>query len=126
MASYVAVAIGGGAGALLRFLAGQWVPQGHWTTMGINWMGCLLLGFLLTYAARSGRVPETLKLGLGTGVLGGFTTFSTFSLEMLQMAQGAAYGELALYLLGSLAGGVLLAGVGVWLAERVTGEGAKG
>ena len=113
---YVAVALGGGLGAVLRWLAGTSVPGGHWTTMGINWIGCLALGFFGTWALK--RVPETVRVGVGTGVVGGFTTFSTFSVETLRLLQGGEVAVAALYAGGSLVGGVLLAALGVRLAKR--------
>ena len=72
---YLAVMIGGAFGAGLRYGVSVWVTAGPWKILGINWVGCFLLGLLHAYAARTGRVPELVRVGLGTGILGGFTTF---------------------------------------------------
>lgn len=115
---YLAVSLGGGLGAVLRWLAGTSVPGGPWTTMGMNWIGCLALGFFGTWALQ--RVPETVRLGVGTGVLGGFTTFSTFSVETLRFLQAGEVGAAVFYVGASLIGGVLLAALGIRLARRRT------
>ena len=119
MILYLAAAIGGGLGAVLRWLVGLTVPGGPWTTMGINWIGCFVLGFFSTWAAK--RVPETVRVGVGTGVLGGFTTFSTFSVDTLRLLQAGNVAEAALYAAASLIGGVLLAALGMRLAKRGAG-----
>jgi CrcB protein len=119
--SYIAVMIGGGIGALLRGAVGWALPaQIDWATVGINLLGCLILGFFNTYAARSGRVSKTVRLGFGTGVMGGFTTFSTFSVQSISMMQHGAFGKMAAYLLFSLLGGVLMAWLGFLLARTAT------
>ncbi|HEU4962582.1 MAG TPA: fluoride efflux transporter CrcB [Bacilli bacterium] len=117
--SYLAVMIGGGIGALLRYGLGVGVPYDHWTTLATNLLGCLVLGFFLTYAAGSGRVPEGLRVGIGTGMLGGFTTFSTFCVESVRLLQEGYVGQALIYMLGNLIGGVILAWVGYSLAQKV-------
>jgi CrcB protein len=93
------VAAGGAVGTLLRALAEETLPaRGGFpvATLGVNLIGAFLLGALLETLARRG--PDTgrrrmLRLGLGTGVLGGFTTYSTLAVEAatLPPALGAAY-----------------------------------
>jgi CrcB protein len=89
---YLCVFIGGGIGAALRFLcssgmssvAGIWiVPAG---TLLVNTAGALVIGFLASLFS-SLAVPAELRLFLMTGFLGGFTTFSTYSLETVQYLQ---------------------------------------
>ncbi|MGB8956034.1 MAG: fluoride efflux transporter CrcB [Tumebacillaceae bacterium] len=116
---YLAVSLGGGIGAVLRWSAGAFIAGGPSTTMGINWIGCFVLGFFTTWAVK--RVPETVRVGVGTGVLGGFTTFSTFSVETLRLLQAGDVTEAALYAGASLVGGVLLAALGVRLARKGAG-----
>ena len=116
---YLAAALGGGIGTVLRGSAGAFVAGGPWVTMGINWIGCLALGFFSTWAVK--RVPETVRVGVGTGVLGGFTTFSAFSVDTLRMLQAGDVATAALYAAGSLVGGVLLAALGVRLARKGAG-----
>jgi len=89
------VAIGGGVGAMLRYHLGRTVTRmvgSHetfpWGTLAINIAGSLAMGVLLGWLARSAlaaQTNETLRLALGVGLLGGFTTFSAFSAEMVTL-----------------------------------------
>jgi len=89
------VAIGGGVGAVLRYQLGRAVTHmagPHtafpWGTLAINIAGSLAMGVLLGWLARSSMAAntnETLRLALGVGLLGGFTTFSAFSAEMVTL-----------------------------------------
>ena len=100
------VALGGAIGALLRYQTGRlltyWlgpntVTAFPWATLTVNVLGSLVMGLLAGYLARHGQGGEQWRLFLGVGVLGGFTTFSAFSLEMMlliergQAAQGLIY-----------------------------------
>ncbi|MGZ4112385.1 MAG: fluoride efflux transporter CrcB [Tumebacillaceae bacterium] len=124
---YIAVMIGGAIGAFLRFTVGVVIPDADpWPTLGINLLGCLILGFFNTYAARSGRVSETVRLGFGTGVMGGFTTFSSFSVQCVSLWQDGQFGKMGLYLLCSLLGGVVMAWVGTAWARAVTRKAVQG
>lgn len=78
----LAVAVGGAVGALLRWLLdGGWAQGWPWPTLVINVLGCLLLGVLTVLASRF-AMPGWVKPGLGTGVLGGFTTFSAYAVQV--------------------------------------------
>ncbi len=109
------VAFGGGTGAWLRFVAGRLVPSAQfpWATFSVNLLGSLAMGLLAGWLVRGGQASETWRLALGVGLLGGFTTFSAFSLELVQLAQRDQWLSAALYAFLSLAGGVagLLAGL---------------
>jgi CrcB protein len=113
------VALGGGVGAALRYLAGGWAaaafgPGLPWGTWLINLAGSFLLGWLL---ARLDGGGEALRLLLGVGVLGGFTTFSAFSVELVGMINRAEIGLAAAYAISSVAGGVVAAFLGVALGR---------
>lgn len=122
--SLALVAAGGCAGTLVRATLEHARPAapGHLptTTLAINVVGALVLGLLL---GSLGEQRPRLRLALGTGVLGGLTTHSTFILESHRLlASGGAAGRPALgaaYLLGSLAAGLAAAAVGLWLAGRL-------
>ncbi len=109
------VAFGGGTGAWLRFAAGRLIPspQFPFATLAVNVLGSFAMGLLAGWLARSGQASENWQLALGVGLLGGFTTFSAFSLELVQLAQRGQIGQAALYAALSLAGGIagLLAGL---------------
>ena len=83
MNSYIAVALGGAIGATLRFAVSEWVGnlQG---TLVVNAAGSLLLGVCMA-ALASEMISKELTLLLGTGILGAFTTMSTFSVETIEM-----------------------------------------
>src|SRR3569832_2973453 len=95
------VMVGGAIGADARHLIGQIMlarlgPGFPWWTLSINILGSLLMGLLIGWLARSGG-SDTARLFFGVGILGGFTTFSSFSMEFWslfergQVAQAAAY-----------------------------------
>lgn len=114
------VMIGGALGALARYqfghMAGRLMGSGWpWGTLGVNIIGGLAMGLLAGWLARHGSVGgEQARLLLGVGVLGGFTTFSAFSLEAAlmiergQLGAAAAYAGLSVLLsVGALFGGLL-------------------
>lgn len=118
----VLVMIGGAAGAGLRFVVGQWtfanfgpgLPFGTWT---VNIIGGLAMGLLAGFLARTSSGGEPLRLLLGVGVLGGFTTFSAFSLDLVTMiARGDAV-LAAAYAVSSVAGSVVALYAGLMLAR---------
>ncbi|WP_211660784.1 fluoride efflux transporter CrcB [Modestobacter muralis] len=120
---YVAAALGGALGSLARWGLGLALPHdpGAWptATLVVNLTGCLLLG-LLAFAlfTRHPRSPW-LRPFLGTGVLGGWTTFSTFAVDAVQLADAGRGAAAAGYVLASVAGGVLAAAAGVRLGRAV-------
>lgn len=114
----LAVALGGGIGAVLRYGFGL-LPisrQFPMATLLTNFLGAFLIGLI---AAQAGRMSPRSVLLLKTGVCGGFTTFSTFSLETVTLLQNGRYGLGMLYVLLSL--GCCLTGtaVGLWLGGRM-------
>ena len=121
------VFLGGGAGALARALLQAAFPVSGTlpvTVLVVNWVGAFLLALLtgaLLAAAPGGVVParaEELRLTLGTGFLGGFTTYSTFALALAQLTLDGYWGVAAAYALLSLVGGYLLAWAGWQLGGR--------
>ncbi|WP_298464406.1 fluoride efflux transporter CrcB [uncultured Erythrobacter sp.] len=113
LAASAYVAAGGAAGALGRYQLGRVVT--HWTgasdgfpwpTFAANVIGCLAMGLLFGWLARHGGASESLRLLLGVGLLGGFTTFSAFSLELMLLAQRGAMGLAFLYAAGSVMAGL--------------------
>jgi CrcB protein len=118
----VLVAVGGAMGAVLRYLVGVWtlarfgpgLPFGTWT---VNIVGAFLMGLLAALVARVDGAGGELRLLLGVGVLGGFTTFSAFSLEVFNMINRGEIGLAAAYAVSSVAGSVLALMTGVYLGR---------
>ncbi len=109
---YLLVFAGGGLGAALRHWVNGaalalWGPQYPWGTLFINVSGSLLMGVVVELTALKIGMPAPMRLFIATGILGGYTTFSTFSLETgLLHARGETTMALA-YALGSLVLGVM-------------------
>ena len=118
----VLVMSGGAAGAGLRYLVGRWtlvtlgagLPFGTWT---VNIAGGFAMGLLVGFLARASSGGEPLRLLLGVGVLGGFTTFSAFSLEAFGMIVRGDAALAAAYAVSSVAGSIIALYAGVMLAR---------
>jgi len=114
------VGLGGFFGAISRFMLGEWLhsdngfPLG---TLGVNLLGCLALGWFLAYAQRKRLRGETVLL-IGTGFLGSFTTFSTFSVETVNLLATGQNLFALIYVLLSIFVGILLAFLGFMLATK--------
>ncbi|MBX7527531.1 fluoride efflux transporter CrcB [Qipengyuania vesicularis] len=125
MVATLHVALGGAAGAVLRYQTGramtQWlgapiVSAFPFATLAVNAIGSLLMGLLAGWLVRHGNEgSEQMRLLLGVGVLGGFTTFSAFSLEMVLMIERGQYLFASLYAVLSFALGIsgLMVGLAV-------------
>lgn len=117
----VAVVLGGGLGSFLRFAAGAWVlhhyPAGKfpWATLGVNWLGCLLIGLIYGWVENRTMLGVPVRYFLITGFLGGFTTFSAFGMETIYLFKRGETGMAWIYVVASVAGGLVL----VWLAEKI-------
>ena len=121
---YLSVMIGGGLGSLLRFLISSFgfLP---FATVFINIVGSFILGFWTFFFLDRPEVPPDLRFGLTAGFCGGFTTFSTFSVEVYAMVLDNHIGQAAFYVLASFLGGLLAVALGAFLAKncwRVFGQ----
>ena len=101
------VLLGGGIGSVVRYLLSYFLTRNSttqfpWATFITNGLGCLLIGLLFGYIQKNNVQNETLKLLLITGFCGGFTTFSTFSLENIQFIQNQNYNLALLYTISSI------------------------
>ena len=112
------VAIGGVAGVLARFGIGR-LTEHHttliWSTVAINVAGSFLLGVLVATDWLSRDVRE----GIGVGFLGGFRTFSTFSVQAVLEVDAGRGGRALLYVVASVVGGIAAAALGYALGRRV-------
>ncbi|BCW37044.1 putative fluoride ion transporter CrcB [Arthrobacter sp. StoSoilA2] len=116
----ILLALAGGLGAAVRFMLDGLIRARvrtalPWATIFINVSGSVLLGFLAGLVME-GQAPESLQLILGTGFLGGYTTFSTASLETIRLVQSGRMGLALVNGLGSMAISVGAAAAGVWFA----------
>ena len=117
------VMIGGALGAGIRYQIGRLSlallgPGFPWGTWFINLSGGLLMGLLVgTLARHTPASGESCRLLVGVGVLGGYTTFSTFSLEAANMIQRGDWGMAILYVTTSAIGAILLLFAGLALAR---------
>lgn len=124
LAVVVAVFVGGGLGAVGRYGLGVWArtqaPEAAlpWGTLAANLLGCALLGLLAGLFQHLDLDPAV-KIGATTGVLGGLTTFSTFSFETVQLAQSGRWTLAGVNLASNLILGLALAAVGAWAGHRL-------
>lgn len=122
---FLLVMIGGAIGSALRFGAGRVAlallgPALPWGTLFVNLAGGFAMGLLVGVMARAtGGAGETLRLFAAVGVLGGFTTFSSFSLETVLMIQRGQAALALGYVLASAAGAILLLFAGLAVARMV-------
>ena len=112
------VGVGGLAGVLARFGIGR-LTEHHttliWSTVAINIAGSFLLGVL----AATGWFSRDVREGIGVGFLGGFTTFSTFSVQIVMDVDAGEPGRALGYLVASVVGGIAAATAGYVLGRRL-------
>jgi CrcB protein len=120
----LAVALGGALGSLLRyFVAGSiqtaaW-PGFPWGIFIVNITGGLAMGIIAELAALKLNMSPEVRAFLTVGVLGGYTTFSTFSLDSALLIERGAYTSAALYISGSAALSILALFAGMWLVRTI-------
>ena len=124
MTRFLLVAAGGALGAVARYGAGRMLPLGGWpwATLTVNVVGGLLMGLLTGWLAfRGGAGQESIRLFAAVGVLGGFTTFSAFSLETAQMIERGRLAPAAVYVGLSVLLSVAALFAGLMIARRLFG-----
>ncbi|ARO30308.1 camphor resistance protein CrcB [Rhizobium sp. NXC14] len=113
------VALGGAIGSVLRYYVGQWAlklmgPAFPWGTLAVNVVGCFVIGVFAELVARKFNASMELRLLLITGFLGGFTTFSAFSLDAISLFERGEAVAGGLYIAASV--GLSMAAVFAGLA----------
>ena len=111
--------LGGFFGAITRYSIGEWIQTDNGIPLGtllINLLGCFLLGWFLTFFTLRKNIKTEFILFIGTGFIGSFTTFSTFSVETVLLFQNGLTGYGVLYILISIVFGLLLTFLGLKLA----------
>jgi fluoride exporter len=128
MTRFLLVAAGGALGSMARFglglLAARLAPNATWPmgTFAANILGGLAMGLLVGWLAfKGGAQQETIRLFAAVGVLGGFTTFSSYSLEAVMMIERRDYALAAAYVVGSVVLAVVALFIGLMVARRAFG-----
>ena len=122
MRSTLIVMIGSGIGGALRHLCNVFVTNltgtsFPWGILAINVVGSALMGAVVGWWAMNGSASQELRLFLTTGIIGGFTTFSTFSLDTIVLAERGHAGVAAAYVAASVVLSLLGLLAGMWLAQ---------
>ena len=121
MMHLLAVALGGAAGSLLRYWMSGWLntPEGRLPvgTLSINVIGSLLMGITFVLIMEKARLSPELRPLIMTGMLGGFTTFSTFSLEAVTLFNEGHTGAALIYVLLSVILCITALYIGLWFTR---------
>lgn len=124
MTRLLIVAAGGALGAVARYGVGRWLPATGWPwpTLTANVVGGLLMGLLAGWLAfRGGAQGETIRLFAAVGLLGGFTTFSAFSLETALMIEKRQFALASGYVAASVVLSITALFLGLMIARRAFG-----
>jgi CrcB protein len=116
----ILVGLGGMTGSILRYLVALLIrhPSFPISTFIVNFAGSFIIGAVLGIALKNQSFDQNWRIFLATGVCGGFTTFSTFSVECLQMLQQQRYGAFAGYIALSISAGITAVFAGFWLTTH--------
>lgn len=124
---YLVIGLGGALGSMVRFGLGSWIDSGAtsakagpifpWGTIIVNITGCFIIGFIFTISSTEGRIllNPNMRNFILIGILGGYTTFSSFSLQTLLLAQDGQWGSAV----ANVAISVVLCLCGVWFGAAL-------
>ena len=123
MKSFLLVFLGGGLGSGLRYLVtiamNQYSKVLPFGTFAVNMIGCLLIGLVLGYVQKENTLTSNQTLLLATGFCGGFTTFSAFASENLELIRNGELFNFSIYAIGSVFIGMLLILIGYLLVNKL-------
>ena len=123
MKSFILVFLGGGLGSGLRYLVtiamSQYSKVLPFGTFTVNMIGCLLIGLILGYAQKENTLTSNQTLLLATGFCGGFTTFSAFASENLELIKNGELFNFSIYAIGSVFLGIVLILIGYLLINKL-------
>jgi CrcB protein len=119
-----AVGAGGAIGSMARYLIAGWVQSPAWTGFPyaifiVNVSGGFVMGVLTEAMALKFNVSPEVRAFLTTGILGGYTTFSTFSLEAALLIQRHLYGQATIYIAGSALLSIIALFAGLWFVRLI-------
>jgi len=122
MKSFLLVFLGGGLGSALRYLVASAMNQYSkvlpFGTFTVNILGCLLIGMILGCAQKENTLTSNQILLLATGFCGGFTTFSAFANENLELIKNGEIFNFSIYTIGSVLIGISAVYIGFYLTNR--------
>ncbi len=124
MSKLVLVCAGGAIGSGARYLVGLWAGQAWgtgfpWGTLLVNVVGSFLIGVVMVLGLETGAITTDMRIFLAVGILGGFTTYSSFNNETLALAQRGQWGLAAAYVAVTVLGGWVAGVAGLVLARAV-------
>ncbi|MCL0081547.1 fluoride efflux transporter CrcB, partial [Peptococcaceae bacterium] len=122
--AYLYVGLGGILGSISRYIISLLIiPVNQipfpWDTLIVNLLGCYLLSFLASLQLNRLKISAHLRSAILIGFIGSFTTFSTFSVEIMHLLNSSQYITVVIYSAVSLAGGLILAGLGLLTAQKI-------
>lgn len=125
MTRFLLVCLGGAFGTGARYLFGGWAQRALGTafpygTLIINLVGSFLLAVIMYLSLEVGWIPANARVVLATGVMGGFTTYSTFNYETLKLLQVGSIGAGALNLIATVVGCLVAGVLGLVVAKALT------
>ncbi|MCL4233503.1 MAG: fluoride efflux transporter CrcB [Deltaproteobacteria bacterium] len=128
MPNLVWICLGGAVGSGARYLVGIWAANTLGTafpygTLVVNIAGSFLISVVMALGIDLGAIPPSVRLFLATGVLGGFTTYSSFNYETIKLAQSGAWGIAAINLFGTWLACAVAGFTGLALVGRMAGLG---
>ncbi|HEX3805368.1 MAG TPA: fluoride efflux transporter CrcB [Gaiellaceae bacterium] len=120
----VGVALGGALGASARYSLDRFIEERSnaifpWATFVINVSGCLLIGILTEQLVDRHHLPAWIRVGVIVGMIGGYTTFSTFSQEAFSLIESRDFGTVIVYAAGSVVTGILAVWAGTVLGRAL-------
>ena len=120
--SLLIVGTGSFIGGAMRYLLSTYIKNMYgqtfpWGTLVVNLLGCFVFGIIFALFSKYNSTDNTFCLLLTTGICGGFTTFSTFANESLQMIQNGNIGEFIGYMATSVIVGIALIALGYWIVK---------
>jgi fluoride exporter len=124
MWAYIAIAIGGVLGCWARYAMTNLVQTIYgrdfpYATLSINVLACFIMGFLFEETLDRLTISPVLRVGILTGFIGGFSTFSTFAMETLLLMEQGQGGKSAIYVVVSIVLGLMAVTGGVYLARNL-------
>ena len=114
--NFLLVGLGGGIGSMLRYASGLLINSKYfpYATLAVNIIGSFIIGIVLAMSIKDEGITDQWKLFLATGICGGFTTFSTFAYENMNLLRTGDYLYFGLYAAGSVILGIAIVYVGIF------------